>query len=298
MNPYFIIIMAAVVLAVQAIFFKVFSLEYRRGLASHFLNNIFFIGVVVLVLLAINGFLVPVNPATYIYAAVFGVLWVSAMIFYVRAMGLGPTGLVTLFFSFGIIIPIITDVAALGAVLTVFQVVGLVLLLVSFYIGNRPLGDEKKSISPKFIAACIGSFLFNGLIMADVKLHQGAMPGIDVQAFVLYGFAAAVAVSIILFIIFHIKQSRSEKMSYGYMFKSPKYYVTVAGSGVTTAVGNLLMLYAASLVPAATQFPIMNGVTSITSAILSIFIFKEKLTKRMAIVFIVGIAALVIINIK
>ena len=296
MNPYIIIVASSVILAGQAIFFKMFSLEYRRGLASHFLNNIVFIGIVVLVLLAINGPMTAVNPATYLYASLFGVLWVITMFFYIKAMGMGPTGLVTLFFSFGIIIPIITDLAVLGTLINIFQIIGLALLLVSFYIGNRPLGDDRKNISPQFILICMVSFLLNGVIMSLVKLHQGAMPGTDVQAFVLYGFSASVAASVVCFLFFHIKESKAEKPSYGYMFTSPKYYLSAVGGGATTAVGNLLMLMAASLVPAAIQFPIMSGGTSIVSAILSIFIFKEKLTKKMALVLLIGIAALGIIN--
>ena len=329
MNQYFLIIICAIVLAWQAIFFKMFSTEYRRGFASHFLNNVFFLGIVVLFLLAINGFSLAENPETYIYSSVFGVVWVITMFFYIKAMGMGPTGLVTLFFSFGIVLPIIVDMTVLNTMITVFQVVGLALLFLSFYIGNRPLGDEKKNISPQFIATCTASFVFNGLIMATVKLHQGAMPGTDTRVFVLYGFTVAVLVSAICFAFFHIKQLRqagqsgqsvqsvqagqsgqpvqagqsgqpgqpeNEKVSYLYMFKSPRYYITVAGGSVTTAIGNMMMLLIASQVPAAIQFPLMNGGSSLVAAILSIFIFKERLSKRMALVFIVGIAALAIIN--
>ena len=286
-------------MAGQAIFFKIFSTEYRRGFASHFLNNILFLSVVVLIFLAMNGVSLAENPETYIYSSIFGVVWVITMFFYIKAMGMGPTGLVTLFFSFGIILPIIVDMTVLNTMINVFQIIGLVLLFLSFYIGNRPLGEEKKSISPQFLATCVVSFVFNGLIMSTVKLHQGAMPGTDVQAFVFYGFTVAVIFSALCFAIFHIKQlkqSKNEKISYGYMFKSPKYYISVVGGGATTAIGNLMMLLIASQVPAAIQFPLMNGGSSIVAAILSIFFFKERFSKRMALVFVVCIAALVIIN--
>jgi drug/metabolite transporter (DMT)-like permease len=297
MNPYLLIAVCAFIFAGQAVFFKMFAVGYRRGLASHFLNNIFFLSVVVFIFVITNGLHLAENPDTYIYASIFGVVWVMAMVFYIKAMSMGPTGLVALFFAFGIVIPIIVDLTVLGTLVTIFQIVGLALLFVSFYIGNKPPKGEMKSISPQFIITCIISFLINGLIMATVKLHQGAMPGIDVEVFVLYGFAVSVLTSVCCFILFHTRESRQEKISYGYMFKSPKYYLSVAGGGATTAFGNILMVFIAGQVPAAIQFPLMNGGTSIIAAIISIFVFQEKLSKRMAAVFAIGIAAMAIINI-
>ena len=296
MNPIILILTCAFIFAGQAVFFKMFSSGYRRGFASHFLNNTVFLGIVVLLCAAVNGVTGAENPQTYVYAAVYGVVLTSAFLFFVLAMGLGPTGLVTLFFSFGIVIPIIADLAVLGTLVTVFQIIGLALLFISFYIGNRPIGEEKKKISPRFILVCICSFIFNGLAMATAKLHQGVMPGVDVNIFVVFSFTIGVLLSFTLFIISHLKESKKEKISYMHMFKSPKYYLSVVGSGGTTAAGNIFMLIAASQVPAAIQFPLMNGGTAIITAILSIFIFKEKLTKKMAVVFIIGIAALTIIN--
>jgi len=138
--------------------------------------------------------------------------------------------------------------------------------------------------------------ILNGAVMAIAKLHQGVMPGTDVHIFAVFSFSVGTLTSAVLFIIFHIRQARKEKVSYGYMLKTPKYYVSAIGSGVTTAFGNILMLTIAGLVPAAVQFPLMNGGTSLITAVLSVFIFKEKFTKKTAIVFVFGIAALVIIN--
>jgi drug/metabolite transporter (DMT)-like permease len=296
MNPYFLIITCAFVFAGQAIFFKMFSARYRRGFASHFLNNILFLGLVAIIAGCVNGWAGAGNPQTYIYTTFFGVFLTLAFLFFVLAMGMGPTGLVTLFFSFGIVLPIIADLTLLGTLINVFQIIGLALLFISFYIGNRPSGGEKKNISLRFIAVCICSLVFNGLAMATAKLHQGALPGVDVHAFVLYSFITGTLLSVLLFIFFHIRESKKEKLSYMYMFKSPGYYLSFLGSGTTTAVGNIFMITAASLVPAAIQFPLMNGGTAIITAILSIFIYKEKLTKKMALVFVIGIAALTIIN--
>ena len=297
MNPYVLIIICAFTLAGQAICFKIFSSEYRRGPASHFLHNIFFLSLVVIVLILIEGGLRPAeNPATYIYSLLFGIFWVISIMFFTLGMGMGPTGIVTLFFTFGLIVPIIVDLTVLGTPIRLFQVVGLILLLLSFYLGNRPLAGEDKTMSIRFIIVCVLSFVFNGLIMATAKLHQGTMPGIDVDAFLIYGFILTVLISLVCFVFFHIKQTRKEKISYSYMFKSPKYYIVVAGSSLTTALGNLLMVIIAGLVPAAIQFPLVSGGTTIITAVLSILLFQEKLTKRMAIVFIIGIAALAIIN--
>jgi drug/metabolite transporter (DMT)-like permease len=253
-------------------------------------------GVVVLICAAISGVHRAENPETYIYSSIFGVVFVIAIFFFMQAMTMGPTGLVTLFFSFGIIMPIIADLTVLGTQIRLSQIVGLVLLFLSFYIGNRPAKGEEKGISRRFIVVCIFSFVINGMIMTTAKLHQGTMPGVDTQSFVLYGFSAAVLISLICFIFFNIRESKKEKPSYGYMFSSPKYYLSVAGSGGTTAIGNLLMLIVAGQVPAAIQFPVMTGGCSIITAILSIYIFKEGLTKKTALVFIIGITALIIIN--
>jgi drug/metabolite transporter (DMT)-like permease len=296
MNPYYLIAICALIFTGQTIFFKIFSAGYRRGHSTHFLNNIVFIGIVVLFYITIYGFKGAVNPETYIYTIFYGIFFVMAMFFLVLAMQMGPTGLVFLFFTFGIIIPIIADLTLLGTLINIFQIAGLVLLFISFYIGNRPDKSENKRISLRFIVICISSLVMNGGIMATAKLHQGAMPGVDIDAFVLYGFIVCLLLSVGLFLFFYIRESKKEKLSYVYMFKSPKYYLSAFGSGITTALGNILMVTLAGLVPAAIQFPLLYGGTTILTTILSIFIFKEKLTKKMVVVIIIGIAALAIIN--
>ena len=232
------------------------------------------------------------------YSALFGVLWVVSVMFFIIAMKMGPTGSVMLFYSFRLVIPIITDLAVLGTRMNVFQIIGLILLFISFYIWNRGAIGEKREISLRFIMVCIFGLFFNGLLMATVKLHQGTMPGVDAEAFVLYGFMIMVLISVICFAAIHLTQSRKERLSYSHMFKSRRYYFTVAGGGVTTAVANIIMLLAASQVPAAIQFPLGNGGSSIIAAIISYYVFKEKFTKKTALVFAVGIAALAIINIS
>ena len=296
MNPYVLIIISACIFAGQAVCLKTFSVEYRRGFASHFLNNVFFLGLTALIVLAINGATPAENPATYIYAAVFGGVWVVSMTLYIIALQTGPTGLVTLFFSFGIIIPIIVDIAVLRTLISIFQIGGLILLFLSFYIGNKPKKGERDYITPQFIIVCLVSIVLNGIVISSAKLHQGIMPGIDVNAFVLYGFTVSVIVSAACFLFFHIRQTKKEKVTYVHMFRSPKYYGSMAGASITTAVGNVIMVLVAGQVPAVIQFPLALGGTSIITAILSVFIFKERITKMTALIFALGIAALVIIN--
>jgi multidrug transporter EmrE-like cation transporter len=50
--------------------------------------------------------------------------------------------------------------------------------------------------------------------------------------------------------------------------------------GATAYTGNFLHLLAASDVPASVQFPLVSGGVIVLSALVSAFLFKEKLSKK------------------
>jgi multidrug transporter EmrE-like cation transporter len=59
-----------------------------------------------------------------------------------------------------------------------------------------------------------------------------------------------------------------------------KPLISMLAIGATAYTGSFLILKAASKVPASIQFPLISGGVIVLSALVSAFIYKEKLSKK------------------
>ena len=76
---------------------------------------------------------------------------------------------------------------------------------------------------------------------------------------------------------------KKDKTQLSIDFKSTfqlKPLIFISLIGFSNYTGNFLHLLAANHVPASVQFPLVSGGVIVLSAIVSAFVFKEKLTKK------------------
>jgi drug/metabolite transporter (DMT)-like permease len=82
---------------------------------------------------------------------------------------------------------------------------------------------------------------------------------------------------LILFVIFVLKDRKRAVCQMKAMVKLKPIAVMVL-IGAAAYTGNFLHLKAASAVPASVQFPLVSGGVIVISALVSFFIFREKLS--------------------
>jgi drug/metabolite transporter (DMT)-like permease len=266
-------------------------MSHMKNIASYFLFNFIYFSMVVLIVLILGGFK-GLKPHTLWFGMSFGALFVGTILCYMKAMETGPLSYSALFFSFGLVVPILYGLFFWNETISTLQLVGLLLLLITFYIGNESTGEDgEKKWGGKWLVFCILAFLGNGALMVISKGHQIIMQGQDLIEFLIISFGTAAFISLLLFLWNYLRHRQDIKH-----FKSKSLAWVIMVAGVSTAIGNWLALILTTRIPSVVQYPSINGGTVFLSTIASSVIYKEKLGRKAIIGLVVGLIALILLS--
>lgn len=289
---YLVIIVATLIFALQTVGFKVFNRTYMKNLSNYFIFNFLYFAVVILIFLLIGGIPTYFDPYTLGLGITFGVLFILSIFCYMKAMETGSMAYSSLFFSFGLIVPIIFGACFWQERISIIQLLSLGLLFVTFYLCSGASGNTKLRLNSKWVIYCFIAFIGNGALMTLAKEHQILLPGKQVSEFLIVSFGTAALLSLVLFLCFYLKKQPSSHL------RRRSFAIVVLVTGVTTAFGNLLTLYLNSRVPSVLQFPTVNGGVVILSTVISSLFFGERLTWKGKAGLGIGIVSLVLLCIK
>ena len=290
---FLVILVAIFMFTVQTVSFKEFNRTFMKNLSSYYFFNFMYFSVVVFIILIINSGPYRVHPATIILASSFGILYTLTILLYMKAMEYGPLSYTTLIFSFGLLIPIFCGFFLWKEAISLTQLLGLFLLLATFYLGNVPSKKLQDKMNLIWFFYSSAAFMGNGGLMMLYRIHQRIFKGTQIYEFPMIAFGVSAIISILLFLLRRI--NKKEGMSH---LKSRSFAGLIAAAGISTAVGNLMSLYLAGKIPAIIQYPSIHGGVVVTGSIVSFFYFKEKPIKRRIAGLIIGLFAIIFISVK
>lgn len=241
--------------------------------------------------LFVTGSRFTVSLYTFISSIIFGLVTACSQYFCLLAMKLGPMSFSVLFTYLSALIPTIFGIIYRQTPPTLLQVLGLILMILTFIL-SIDFG-EKSSMSIKWILAVTGSFLGMGLVGVCQTVHQTSKYAGEINGFLFWAFTFSFLLFTLLYIPYSIKNRKiGEKKHY-----KPIDWLSMIITGIFVGAINLLCLYLSGKLPSVIFFPIVNGGVIILSGLASIFIFKEKLPKKKIAGLIIGIIATCLIGI-
>ena len=122
-------------------------------------------------------------------------------------------------------------------------------------------------------------FFINGMTGVIAKAHQISAGAVDEVSFTVISCALTAMFSLILLAFEFLRNRREKSRQVMTTLKLKPMWIMVL-IGATTYTGNFLHLIAASDVPASVQFPLVSGGVIVLSALVSFFIFREKLSRK------------------
>jgi len=295
---YLLLFLSILIFTIQTVSFKEFNRSFMKNLSSYFMFNFLYFGMVVVINLIPNPVLGEIHAATAILAVSFGVIFVLGILCYMKAMENGPLSLSSLIYSFGIIVPIAFGFFLWDENISIMQAAGLVLLFATFYLGSKSGSDPVQSgtshgVNFKWILFSFLAFLANGGLMTTSKAQQMIMPGKEIKEFLVLSFGTGAILSLAIFVF--VKLKTHDSISH---LKSTRFLLVVLAAGLTTAYGNQISVFLSGRIPAVIQFPTVNGGIVLASSLLSVVLFKEKLTRQGIAGLVLGLAALVLLSLK
>jgi drug/metabolite transporter (DMT)-like permease len=143
-------------------------------------------------------------------------------------------------------------------------------------------GDSK--INKRWLIFCLLAFIFQGSIGVLQKIHQSSVHKDETGAFLFVAFICSLLYS-------HIRAKKNFKE----LNFTKKHLAFALICGICTFGMNFLNLRLSGLLPSQLFFPIVNGSAIILSSVMSVLLFKEKLTKKQIIGLCGGILSLIAI---
>ena len=255
-----------------------------------FVSSIFSIIVFVIMGFSMGGLQIP-TLYTVIMGSIFGIVLSAYQLILYRAYAIGSFAYTTLFSFCGMVIPASTGSLFFNQPpVDVFQVIGVVLMLIMFYITANPKKNENVSI--KWLLLAILIFFLNGAFgVVQQATHFFLPEGEQLQnvEFLIISFA--------LFTIVSFVMAAKEEKDAAKVFKINKITIILAVIiGISVAFNHIINLYLAGAMDSIIFYPVANGAGIILCTLISALIFKEKYTKKQYFGLALGIVAILLLS--
>ncbi len=220
------------------------------------------------------------------YAIGFAVSYGAASIGSFLAVGTGPLSLTSLMVQYSLIIPTIYGLL-IGETPSPFLYVGLALLFISLFLVNIEKKGAEKKITLKWIIFVGIAFVANGACSTVQTIQQKTFDGAYKSEFMIIALLTSIIAIGTAAIIFE-RKGLVKKIKTG-----AHWYIIC---GLANGLVNLFVMMLAKYNPAIV-FPVISAGGIVSTALIGIFFYKEKLSVMQMIGMALGTASIVFLNI-
>ena len=277
---------------IYMILISVASMVLQNGLFNHITKNklrggaaVYAFNTLAYTVCLLAFFVVMLAGSTSIYTVllglIFGVVTALANFYKMSALSVGPMHLTLLFTTSSMIIPTMSGIF-FGEGFSFWKLAIVVVLVFFLY-----LSFEKKSggsVHGKWFLCSLLAFLFQGAIGVLQKIHQSSVYKEETGGFLFVGFICAALYSII-----------RAKGDFSQIKGGKATFVIALVCGACTVAMNYINLKLSGMLPSQLFFPLVNGSAIILTSVVSLVLFKEKISRRQQIGLIGGILSLIAI---
>lgn len=284
MLDYIIISLAVLCFAAQFAFTKCYEGAVKQTLTTTLIMLVVTSLSGMMLYLIIGGFQVQYSSVSLIWAALLAIVMIPYYTVGIKVISLGSLAVYSMFMMLGgMLVPFFYGIIFLHEEISLFKILGTILMSV-FIVLQAVFTDNGEKNGEKgnkylFFALCLLIFFLNGLTGVIAKAHQISADAIDEVSFTVISCGLNALFSLVLFIIVSIKNT-NEKVIEAKSTLKLKPIIIMALIGMAAYTGNFLHLKAANNVPASVQFPLVSGGVILVSALASVFIFREKISKK------------------
>ena len=220
------------------------------------------------------------------YSFLFAVSYSVSVVFSIVAIAEGPLALTSLMIQYSLMIPTIYGFFG-NAKPSLFLFVGIFFLLISLLFINLNKKGGKK-ISFKWGIYAFLAFLGNGFCSTFQMMQQDRFDGGYKSEFMIIAYFIS---ALIMMAIALLKER--DHLSKEICSGSVMWFICGAANGI---VNLFVMLLKTNKVPEFILFPLVSAGGIIATFIVSLFIYKEKMTKFQNIGLVLGIISVVFLN--
>jgi drug/metabolite transporter (DMT)-like permease len=220
------------------------------------------------------------------YCLAFALFFGMAVLFTFFAVREGSLSFTSLATSYSLIIPTLSGLVLYNESVSIFFYIGLAALLVSLVLINEYKNGKRFTL--KWIVYALLAFIGNGMCSTVQTYQQHVFEGKYKSELMII---ALLTVSAVLVIISISKERKDIKECFR------KGAPFMALYGIKVALVNLLVMILSRKMNVSVMFPLISGGGLIATSLVSIVVYKEQLTKKQYFGLLLGVIAVVLINI-
>ena len=256
-------------------------------------DNLYFnlIGnLLVLVFVTILGGAQAAAKTTFLNGTGMGIFNLLSGLLYALALANGPMSLTTLIqLGISLVVSALLGPIFWGEPISIYQGVGIVLILLSMVLTSNTKVD--KNVTVKWLVLTILAGATNASLGLFQKLQNESAFKEQQMQFLFWTFVFSTVLNLI-WLILRTKTGKKEPVTFRMKGKALLFAVICGCTMCTQHIINLKMV---GVLPTAIFFPLCSGSRILLTALLGIFWFREKLSKRQLIGFLIGFAALMLV---
>ena len=286
MINYLLLVGVVIGISAQSIIQKQYNRYFSTVKDANYLYN-FFMSLCAFCFFAVLFVFSPkVNISSLPYALGFAITICMAIVFQVLAIKEGPLALTALAISFSLLIPTFYGIIFCGEKLTCFGIGGIVLLVLSLFLVNEYSKPDKK-ITKKYITYLILGFLGNGFCSTIQKMHQIKFEGNYGRFFLFMAMFVVMAFNLIVFLTHKSKVNKS-------LYQRGVLLASL--TGICNGAVNYLVVYLTTFLPSCILYPTISAGSTLIVFLIALFIYKERFKKHQYCGYILGIFAIILLN--
>lgn len=272
----------------EAVIVRHYGKKYGKG--GMFFNTIIcLVAMVYFLITDKDGLMFPKEIWTYgiISSSMYAIGFYAAYVAY----KIGSFGLTRLFTSFGVFISTFYGIVFLKEPVSILTYIAFAMILVSLFMMNYQKQEEvdKQKITFKWVVCVLLIVISNAAIGIIGKMQHGVYGDAYKNEFLMISLAGAAISLFVLGAIFE-RDTFKATIKYGLVYG--------AAAGVFNGIYNLLVLVTYNYLPISFTTPVKSGLSMIIGFLMSVFLYKEKFNKRQVVSVLIGIIAVVLMNIK
>ena len=239
------------------------------------------------------------GQTTVLLGILFGFFFMLTIIFYNLAIMSGPLSYTAFYFSASMLIPAVTGIAAFNEPLKISTIAAILLFLAAFYFINvNPRAESGSSkTNRRWLFYCLLTFVFNGLLAVIQKTHQSMMQGSEAAGLMYIGFCSAFVFYALAYVIAFAAGRKGDTTPPAQDLSAlAANWLPIVLLAFTSLVANINMTYLSGVIPSSYLFPLVQGSIIVSITLCSVLLFKEKISRFGKIGILLGVVAIVIIN--
>lgn len=229
-------------------------------------------------------------------AALFGLFFSLCVFLNLKALEVGPLSITTLIVNFSLIMPLAYSFIFLDEDITATRISGILLLVICMFLFTNPKITGEKKMSVKWLLLSIATLVCNGTLSLSAKIYAINTDNLYASSFTAFSYMFATIFSFIIFFILHSKQTKEERTK-------PREFFTPAMIGLIILIGlsnfglNIIVVLLATRMDGAIVYPAIQGGGPMIAVLGSRILFGEQITWKKWIAILLGITAIVLLNI-